>query len=129
MPKPAPDPGRRKLPVGEKPIPSPATGMTVTRALPAAPFIAVLPLWSLALADAAPVLAVDAIGLIVGLAMALVIARLWPLRWRGAVGGNPLWTAPSRRPGPDRAGPDHGAAARSGRRGCRIPAFAGRWQA
>lgn len=52
--------------------------MAVIRALFAAPFVVVLPLWSLAFAQGAPVTAVFTVGLVLSLAMLVTVIRLWP---------------------------------------------------
>lgn len=52
--------------------------MSVIRALLAAPFVVVLPLWSLAFAAGVGVMAVFPVSLVVALAMLAVILRLWP---------------------------------------------------
>lgn len=52
--------------------------MSVIRALLAAPFVVVLPLWSLAFAAGAGVMAVFPVSLVVALVMLAVVLRLWP---------------------------------------------------
>ena len=52
--------------------------MAVIRALFAAPFVVVLPLWSLAFAAGSPVTAIFPVGLILSAVMLLAVLRLWP---------------------------------------------------
>lgn len=52
--------------------------MAVIRALFAAPFVVVLPLWSLAFAAGSPVTAIFPVGLILAAVMLLAVLRLWP---------------------------------------------------
>ncbi len=52
--------------------------LAVIRALFAAPFVVVLPLWALAFAAGAPVAAIFPVGLLLALAMAAVVWRGWP---------------------------------------------------
>ncbi|MFN4192395.1 MAG: hypothetical protein ACK4FR_05590 [Tabrizicola sp.] len=52
--------------------------MAVIRALFAAPFVIVLPLWSLAFATGTPVTAVFPVGLVVSALMLMVVLRFWP---------------------------------------------------
>lgn len=52
--------------------------LAVIRALFAAPFVVVLPLWALAFARGVPVLAVFPVGLILALAMLALVLRHWP---------------------------------------------------
>ncbi len=59
--------------------------MAVIRALFAAPFVVVLPLWSLAFANGAAVTAIFPVGLLMSGAMLLTVVRLWPLD------GQALW--------------------------------------
>ncbi|CAN1494090.1 2A0120, sugar efflux transporter [Paracoccaceae bacterium] len=57
--------------------------MAVIRALFAAPFVVVLPLWSLAFASGAPVTAIFPVGLLMSGAMLLTVVRLWPSDGQG----------------------------------------------
>ena len=52
--------------------------MSVIRALFAAPFVVVLPVWALAFAMGAPLLAIYPVGLIMAGCMLAVVARQWP---------------------------------------------------
>lgn len=52
--------------------------MAVIRALFAAPFVVVLPLWSLAFAAGAPIIAIFPVGLALTAVMLLAVLRLWP---------------------------------------------------
>lgn len=52
--------------------------MAVIRALFAAPFVVVLPLWSLAFAAGAPITLIFPVGLILTAVMLLAVLRLWP---------------------------------------------------
>ena len=52
--------------------------MAVIRTLFAAPFVVVLPLWSLAFAAGSPVTAIFPVGLILSAVMLLAVLRLWP---------------------------------------------------
>lgn len=52
--------------------------MSVIRALFAAPFVVVLPVWALAFAMGAPLLAIYPVGLIMAGCMLVVVARQWP---------------------------------------------------
>ncbi len=52
--------------------------MAVIRALFAAPFVVVLPLWSLAFAAGSPVTAIFPVGLVLAAVMLLAVLRLWP---------------------------------------------------
>ncbi|WP_333816767.1 hypothetical protein [Tabrizicola sp.] len=52
--------------------------MAVIRALFAAPFVVVLPLWSLAFAAGAPIIAIFPVGLALTAVMLLTVLRLWP---------------------------------------------------
>lgn len=52
--------------------------MAVIRALFAAPFVVVLPLWSLVFAAGAPITLIFPVGLVLSAIMLLVVLRLWP---------------------------------------------------
>lgn len=52
--------------------------MAVIRALFAAPFVVVLPLWSLAFAAGSPVTAIFPVGLVLSAVMLAAVLRLWP---------------------------------------------------
>lgn len=62
--------------------------MAVIRALFAAPFVVVLPLWSLAFANGAQVTAIFPVSLAMSGAMLLAVVRLWP------ADGHALWEDP-----------------------------------
>jgi len=59
--------------------------MAVIRALFAAPFVVVLPLWSLAFANGAQITAIFPVGLAMSAVMLLAVVRLWP------ADGQALW--------------------------------------
>ncbi|MBN8632837.1 MAG: hypothetical protein J0L76_18545 [Rhodobacterales bacterium] len=59
--------------------------MAVIRALFAAPFVVVLPLWSLAFAAGAEITMIYPVGLVLSAAMLVVVLRLWP------ADGTTLW--------------------------------------